>query len=773
MRLYLSRSLKAVLLASLSLATTAGAAEFVVDGVNPDDIGHSSRFYDNGKGAYWTEMYSTPFKGAQELYDGPKNFSFLGELENRIVNPQGGVSVSSFANLTNDINTCWYNVSANVLQYWQSAYGVFYNGRDAEGAAKALPYGLNYDRENCRTLGGTQSLQLGTYFYDNFLNEGGDMASNAVSWYLCGDDLWSIGLMQEPHDTAGYFAEYFSSYWEDFEPPVIDKNSVSKHDRMGLGDISEYIKQAFGTELQKDGTYSEGTPGSLVYFGVSDAKIGGHALTCYGFKTGADGNITSVYLTNSDDREYQLMELFLKEKDGKVFLYTDEKCSDSDYWSFNRGNEWYVDQLAWIDTPDELKSMYAEYNSGDLVWTGSAEKWSQAAADNYDELPTASSGWKSAAKGKDYDSWYHMHRNTQFGDTATNTAVNMEGAIAAGKVTIDNCSKAYTFTGTEGTTLDTANLVKIGTEDAQFTKVAIRTSELTVATGKLRLGEDATLDINNQVVIKALDSNAASIYSTSGQQTYTLSNESIAITDADITYLSNENGMISNSLSHVTLTNNGTGTLSENNSNNKSGISANAAKGSINFLQKGASGVTLVEALIGTNLSLGVYAGDQPNETNDSLLTIQARLVGLTNASINANLTMMENAELDVSGTENTGINLDGALTFNAGMQLSEADKAAVLGMRSGDVYHLFNDVNSLTLSGSRYIDWTQAITEEDAVDANTYFTNLEKGMYYITFTGGANVGQVLLVSANVPEPATGTLSLLALATLAARRRRK
>lgn len=354
----------------------------------------------------------------------------------------------------------------------------------------------------------------------------------------------------------------------------------------------------------------------------------------------------------------------------------------------------------------------------------------------------------------------------------------MSGALASLQVQIDNSSKAYTFSGTEGATLDTPELVKSGTNTATFTGVDITAAQVKVGTGKLLLGQNASLDINSQVVIKALGSeSAAGMYSTNGNQTYSLGNSSITIENAVVDYIANTAGTLSNLLSNVKIVNNSTATLTENNSNNKSGISAHAAKGSIQFLNKGTEGITLKDAIIGTNLSLSVYKGTTVSEAEESALYIQGKLVGLTKSTINANLTMMAGSELDVSGTENTGINLGSALTFNLGMKLSEADVNAVLGMNEGGAYHLFNSVDSITLASSGYSNWTQAITVEDAVDASTYFTNLENGKYYVIYTGvtngGANVGQVMLMGATVPEPATGTLSLLALAALAARRRRK
>ena len=57
-------------------------------------------------------------------------------------------------------------------------------------------------------------------------------------------------------------------------------------------------------------------------------------------------------------------------------------------------------------------------------------------------------------------------------------------------------------------------------------------------------------------------------------------------------------------------------------------------------------------------------------------------------------------------------------------------------------------------------------------MDASRVFTNLDENTYALVYNWNAdNTGRVALVM--IPEPTTGTLSLLALCALAARRRRK
>lgn len=767
MKLRLPLSLKAVLLVCLSLAASAGAATYLAEGVKLDSLTTSERFFDNGKGYYWTNW--PVYSKVNDLFIAHnRDLSFLGDLTQRIDDTHNLDYYSTFNRLQDDGNTCWYNASCNVLQYWETYYGVFYKGTDP------LPYGHNYSQSIAQDTGGTQSLRMELTFYDNWENAGGDFFM-AANWYLSGSTEgipsgggWSRKIGDNP---GGYFGDYF---------PDVDSSYYQGYVIEGWGSASlewftEDVLKAMGCEYSNNAITCV-TPGHIMTLGIASDQGNGHALTCYGFTLDDNGLLKSFRVVNSDDSEYTTFELFVKEAANEHFyLYTDEGCSK--LWDFVDPS-WYVSDFSAVATSDQLKEMYAEYTDQDtpLTWNGERTTWSEQDTDTatLERLPVASDGWDVYAVDGYYRSYYHEGRPVLFNDHAASGTVGLDGALTAPKVTIDNSSKAYTFSGTEGTTLDTPELVKSGTNTATFTGVDITAAQVKVGTGKLLLGQNASLDINSQVVIKALGSeSAAGMYSTNGNQTYSLGNSSITIENAVVDYIANTAGTLSNLLSNVKLVNNSTATLTENNSNNKSGISAHAAKGSIQFLNKGTEGITLKDAIIGTDLSLSVYKGTTVSEAEESALYIQGKLVGLTNSTINANLTMMVGSELDVSGTENAGINLGSALTFNLGMKLSEADVNAVLGMNEGGAYHLFNSVDSITLASSGYSNWTQAITVKDAVDASTYFTNLEQGKYFITYTGGENVGQVMLMGATVPEPATGTLSLLALAALAARRRRK
>ena len=194
-----------------------------------------------------------------------------------------------------------------------------------------------------------------------------------------------------------------------------------------------------------------------------------------------------------------------------------------------------------------------------------------------------------------------------------------------------------------------------------------------------------------------------------------------------------------------------------------------------------AASMNITDLTIGSNNTLVAKQGVNVG-TADANVTVSGTLLakggsttdGTGNASrMDANLTLASGSTLNVAAAGGTGgLDLGGSLTINTGALLSEGDIATLLGLEIGSKYDLAFSVGGVNFSDV-------AVDETGKIDASTYFTNLGKDEYYICYTGvgtaggnGSNVGTVYLYK-NAPEPTTGTLSLLALAALCARRRRK
>lgn len=147
---------------------------------------------------------------------------------------------------------------------------------------------------------------------------------------------------------------------------------------------------------------------------------------------------------------------------------------------------------------------------------------------------------------------------------------------------------------------------------------------------------------------------------------------------------------------------------------------------------------------------------------------------GAAGTGASGNITLASGAVLDASAAAgNGGINLTGAVTLNYGAQLSQNDlNIFVPGVLPGARYDLLTVTGDLTLTDSEghTID---AKTLGEGYDAAKLFRNFTEGYFDLRYRStGDNVGTFYLYTV-VPEPTTGTLSLLALCVLTARRRRK
>ncbi|MBR5331133.1 MAG: autotransporter-associated beta strand repeat-containing protein, partial [Akkermansia sp.] len=461
MKLHLPLSLRSALLACLTLCSAAYASTYVATGVNADNVSASNRFYDSGQGVYWLEAGAQPFIGAGVLHTQTGSTEFLGSLNTYI--PEGmdtsHIHSDLFAGLTADDKTSWYHATANVIQYWQSYYGVF-----AQNSA-TMPYGYTYDPANQQLLGGTQSLNVGMYFYDNWTNAGGDFAM-AARWYLTNDHTYTgkgdegLSELKTSGTAAGYFAPYFAS----------GKDSVVVQDAYSQESLDAAIVNAFGLSAveDKENTYTQTTPGQIAFIGIS-CEEASTALTCYGFKTDEKGNVTSLMLAASDDSAYQMFEVYVKEviddAVSSVRLYKDAACTE--LWERGGKGNWYLDAVSYIDTPEVLVDMYNEYNESELTWTGGSSIWKQEADDkSLYSLPDSTSGWTAHAGtgtefAGEYAAYFTEGRNVIFTSTGAGT-IELVGNIEPSRVIVNNDKDAdYTFKG-EGKLTGITSLSKQG-----------------------------------------------------------------------------------------------------------------------------------------------------------------------------------------------------------------------------------------------------------------------------------------------------------------------
>lgn len=145
---------------------------------------------------------------------------------------------------------------------------------------------------------------------------------------------------------------------------------------------------------------------------------------------------------------------------------------------------------------------------------------------------------------------------------------------------------------------------------------------------------------------------------------------------------------------------------------------------------------------------------DTASETTISVGTLTAG----TGATLNANLKFSADSTLNLAGSLAMGSSVELATGMTLGLSPEMLEK-----LYSGVSLELFTGVDSLKLDG-------ETITAGTTLPADDIFSGLSADY---TYEMGFNGGVISLSATMVPEPTTATLSLLALAALAARRRRR
>ena len=587
----------------------------------------SSRFYDSNKGGPWTRPYS----------DGTEGDSLM----------------------------CWSHASTNAIQYWQDVYGVFYRDSGNMAATKtSTPRALyngyyasnpaeGHDTEVWygATVPNERRMDIARAFYAGWSNSGGKFR-DGVDWYF----RWDATTAKD--GPGGYYSEYFGNY--NGSTPAYVSTEITND----MGGLKSSLLTALGLEQQADGSYVQVQEGLLAGLSITRDVYSngqwltyGHAINCVGVNLDNNGNLVSILITNGDDGISQMQQIYLASDptdSGKIKIYRDAACST--LWQ--AGNEWYVTDVSYINTPEVLQNMLSEYRdtSEAAVWSGTSSEWSTQVDVVDSEIADASTGWDvyvDGSTGKEiaeqHHDYYHGYalegRNVLFGDHAAegNRTVTINGKVSAGHIEV--AAAGYQFKkGTDGAIAAGADMtVRSG---------ASLDSEVALNLGDLELEQGALLS----------------------------STETITVTGAFIT------------------------TLQE-------------------------------------------------------MSTFALRDAIVPSASVDADLDL----RMATSITLNTAVDMNGHNLF-----LSEVTPITIsLSEVDGSILFFANvgTLSVLTIEGI-----TEVITT--GTDLTQYFT--------ITSTDGTDLSGYSLVYADgalamsiVPEPATAALSLLALAALAARRRRK
>ncbi len=664
----------------------------------------SERFYDAGKGWYWVQKDAGGHDGIMIYLDYKGNFEFLEELyayipeeySSRQYTLNGAYNYDAMRNLTQDSDLCWAYSASNGIQYWQSYYGVFYKGTEK------LAYGYTYsdtapwggDGDKRYWLAGTQYTEVSMAIYDTFQNYGG-YSSRAHTWYLQG---YTVARVKEGAKDGGYFKEYFG------DSTCYASRDFGAYSDEHIGLLTDQLASALGYTKNETGEYERTVKGVIGQLDIITKNGGAHSISLYGMDVDENGHVCALYLADSDDFNLHLRKsnLVYMTHNGRTayYLITGEY---SEYGKYD-----YITDVTWIQTPQVLQDMLAEYEKNDLTWTGKADSWADtSSAATLEELPTEETGWAiKAGVGTDHEDYYAAYygneRGVRFDDSTANPTVTLAENLTVPSMTVDNNQQAYCFMG-NGQSITTEGFIKSGTQTAEFDGVTLNVT----GTAQLKGG---VLKLYNNAMLKV---GADTVYSLTNKSSGGASLSNLILAE---NVISGESTAVAGMLSNVALT------LAEGQSLSLCNLTVDAQS-----VINGGAGATLnvenVTIMLGAE---NTFTADVP------------MLLSMEMQSISLDTMVLSCTALD--GLTLTG---DGLLFDLSGLDanlLADLKNVDSVSLTLGDGVNL-SGVNNLnvTLDGINNITATADLTD-------------------LTFM--------------VPEPSAAMLSMVALAAFALRRRR-
>lgn len=172
-----------------------------------------------------------------------------------------------------DTVMCWAAASSNMIQYWQDQYGDY--------VVQGTPDG--YSTNSFGQPDGTRYLAVYETFLSNAQQDNSGWHETALNWWFSGEETEQLankaGYVTAGNAPVVEAVDFFYGASVEKLKGVLDAGFAAGGQAVGLN-----IWQEYPSDFLHNSRY--------------------HAITCWGYETDAEGKLTALHLTDSDDREF-------------------------------------------------------------------------------------------------------------------------------------------------------------------------------------------------------------------------------------------------------------------------------------------------------------------------------------------------------------------------------------------------------------------------------------------------------------------------------------
>ena len=253
-------------------------------------------------------------------------------------------------------------------------------------------------------------------------------------------------------------------------------------------------------------------------------------------------------------------------------------------------------------------------------------------------------------------------------------------------------------------------------------------------------------------------------------QEYSLDNGNIVLSASEVALIegATQDATVGNQVHAATIANHSIAGKALTLSNGVSGVQhISAVKGDIFMKNMGANPLSVESMTIGEGQQVGLYTGSVADPVQEAAVSISG-VLSAKGGTVLSNLAMADNSTLDLVGGQMT---MAGNLSFGSNIYLDAATMASLDALAVGDTYEIILRADGAQITGDFDGKWYGEIFSRVSPTPAGGSPYELQGDYQLIINEGGNVA--FRKVSDTPEPTTGTLSLLALCALAARRRRK
>lgn len=683
----------------------------------------------------------------------------------------------------NDALLCWANSSSNITQYWQDFYYKNAEAGTPNGTVNTglSPYGTGY-------------LAVYNAMCEKIDEDKGGDASGFLTWWFTGNEYADTLF-------AGTAAE----------KKVVRLEAMDKANYSAFETAASAYKSMSTTNISGDGweTFikeSLAVPGQAIAMAIEGNAT--HSISMWGYETDSEGHITSLMLTDSDDQQFGLYRMDVVKEDvygdfsqywgpGYEHVYQGTKLvlkTDDDFCYYGHGKDTLVSSLVTTQVP-EAYSLSAEDTpkvKTTIAADGAVSENTNLANDTHETSVSGKGVTVGDGKSVVVLTAEQGHTLSLEGNGVAETGLLVEqgGSVILSNISIDGYKDGGMETGNktyfnDGSVSITNNEKSTGNGAGINTTeyLEMRNGEVAITGNKAANGMGGGIYTTDRMVIRGNSSVefSGNEASQGGNDIYNAKGGTVIVADnASVTFASSENGK-------AAVTNDGTLYLANNDdqeivfdhsSLNGSGITyigkdnnSSSYNGAVTFKGDGDDAMTVAKktatvaaALQDLSVSLNEINGSTASQSFISGAAVN------TNGDLNVSKLTMDNT---------SALSADGAITLNAVV----IDLKGVEGAVDGDI--ITYDLSGL-LTASTGVTMNNLVFDTNGLE-------LTDGQQVVVTLGNTLAGTALLLTSDglreqtklldgsvhfnasspiVPEPATTTLSLLALAGLCARRRR-